>query len=137
MNFAELARLQKKVARYVLKMRDSMWLGRWRIEVRVDDLENLAGRCEPWDHRHVADITIAIGTATEGGANLRHTVVHELVHLYFRDMHDLVRLGLLKELNQSAYNLFYEAYRQSMELTVEELSHSWAEILPLPDWGND
>ena len=138
---AEKGRLQKKVAAYIWKLRDEMWLGLWRIDVILEDYPgessgNLAS-ISPTTAQHRAELEIRPGVAQDGGEVLRHTVVHELIHLWHRDSTDVLRLALPKELSQSAYTLLWEAYRQSLELMVDDMAHAWAETLPLPDWGND
>ncbi len=136
---AEKGRLQKKVARYVWKLRSEMWLSRWKVDVLVTEYpgeteSNLAW-ISPTNHQHRAELEVATRVAEEGGERLRQTIVHELLHLYGRDSNDVIRLGLLKELSTSAYNILWESYRQAMELMVDDMAVAWAETLPLPDWG--
>ncbi len=135
---AEKGRLQKKVARYVWKMRSEMWLNRWSIDILVteypgENSDNLAS-ISPTNHRHRAELEVATRAAEEGGEPLRQTIVHELLHLYSRDQNDVIRLGLVRELSASAFRILWESYNQANELMVDDMAVAWAETLPLPDW---
>ncbi len=138
---AEKGRLQKKVAAYIWKLRDEMWLGLWRIDVILEDYpgedSDARAAITPVNGQHRAELEIRPGVAQDGGVTLRHVVVHELIHLWHRDSTDVLRLALPKELSNSAYILLWSAYRQSLELMVDDMAHAWAEKLPLPEWGND
>ena len=135
---AEKGRLQKKVARYVWKLRSEMWLDRWSIDILVteypgEDSGNKAS-IQPVNAQYRAELEVATGVAEAGGEDLRHTVVHELLHLWHRDSSDVFRLALPKALGDSAYTLLWESYRQTVELMVDGMARAWAETLPLPDW---
>ena len=138
---AEKGRLQKKVAKYLWQLRDEMWLTRWNIDVLVTEYPGESHTTHasiiPTNARHQADIEIAVGIAETGGPTLRHVLVHELLHLYHRDSADQVRLGLIKELATSAYELFWELYRQSIELMIDDMANAWSETLSLPDWPSE
>lgn len=134
-------RLQKKVTRYAARLRGEMWLDQWYISVLIteypgDSTHNSAS-ISPANGRHRAELEVSVEAADNGGETLRHILVHELTHLYLRDSNDLVRLGLIKELSNSAYQLFWESFRQSTELMTDDLARAWAETLPLPDWPKD
>ena len=135
---AEKGRLQKKVARYVWQLRSEMWLNRWSIDILITEYpgesESSLASISPTNHQHRAELEVATRAAETGGERLRHTIVHELLHLYGRDTNDVIRLGLRKELSASAYNILWESYRQAMELMVDDMAEAWAETLPLPDW---
>ena len=138
---AEKGRFQKKVASYVWKLRSEMWLNRWTIDVLVTEYpgedSDARAAITPVNGRYKAELEVATYAAEAGGEDLRHVIVHELLHLWHRDSNDIFRLALPKELSQSAYTLLWEAYRQSLELMVDDMSYAWAEKLPLPEWGNE
>lgn len=141
MTHAEKGRLQKKVARYVWKLRGEMWLGIWSIDVLLEDYpgensDSLA-TISPTNAQHRAELEIKPSVAEDGGERLRQTIVHELIHLYHRDASDVLRLSLPKELSTSAYTLLWEAFRQATELMVDDMARAWAEHLSLPDWPKD
>jgi hypothetical protein len=136
---AEKGRLQKKVARYVWQLRSEMWLDRWAIDILVTEYpgqseSNLAS-ISPTNARYWAELEVATHAAETGGEKLRHTIVHELLHLWYRDPSDIFRLALPKELSHSACTLLWESYRQSFELMTDQMAGAWAKTLPLPDWG--
>ena len=136
---AEKGRLQKKLARYVWKLRSEMWLDRWAIDVLIteypgEDSDALAS-IQPTSVQYRAELEVATRAAETGGEKLRVTIVHELLHLWHRDSSDVFRLALPKELSHSAYTLLWESYRQSVELMVDGMAYAWAEHLSLPDWG--
>ena len=134
-------RLQKKVTRYAAQLRGEMWLDQWYITVLITeypgDSTHTSASISPANGRHLAELEVSVEAASEGGENLRHILVHELIHLYMRDANDQVRLGLAKELSNSAYILFWETYRQTTELMTDDLSKAWAETLPLPSWPKE
>ena len=135
---AEKGRLQKKLARYVWKLRSEMWLDRWAIDILITEYpgqsENNLASISPTNARYRAELEVATRAAETGGEQLRHTVVHELLHLWYRDPSDIFRLALPMELSNSAYTLLWESYRQSFELMVDQMAGAWAEHLSLPDW---
>ena len=135
---AEKGRLQKKLARYVWKLRDEMWLNRWAVNILITEYPGESGTAlasiSPTVASYRADMEVATGVAEAGGEDLRHTVVHELLHLWYRDSSDVFRLALPKELSNSAYTLLWESYRQTFELMVDGMAYAWAEHLSLPDW---
>ncbi len=138
---AEIGRLQKKVAKYAWQVRDEMWLGLWSVNVLLTEYpgagEDALASIIPTSGQHKAELEIRISTANQGGEVLRRTVVHEMLHLYHRDSSDIFRLGLKEELGGSAYRMLWEAYRQQIELMVDDIAHAWESALPLPDWSND
>jgi hypothetical protein len=136
---AEKGRLQKKLARYVWLLKEKMWLDRWLINILVTEYPgqsdtNLAS-ISPTNAQYRADLEVATRAVETGGERLRHTIVHELLHLWYRDASDIFRLALPMELANSAYTLLWESYRQTFELMIDEMAGAWAEHLPLPDWG--
>ena len=135
---AEKGRLQKKLARYVWKLRDEMWLTRWAINILITEYpgenESNQATIAPTNARYRAELEVATGVAEVGGEDLRHTIVHELLHLWHRDSSDVFRLALPKELSSSAFILLWESYRQADELMVDQMAYAWAEHLSLPDW---
>ncbi len=135
---AEKGRLQKKLAQYVWKLRSEMWLNRWIVDVLITEYpgedSDARASIQPVGGRYRAEMEVATYVAAAGGEDLRHVIVHELLHLWHRDSSDVVRLALPKELGGSAYRLLWESYRQTVELMVDEMAGAWAETLPLPDW---
>lgn len=141
MTDAERARLRKKVVAYALKLRDEMWVGRWELTIRIvdhpGDDDTADAMVLPTEGRHCAVLEVSWDAAYEGGERLRHTLTHEFIHLYHRNQTDLVRLALPRELGQSAYNVFYEGFRQATEVMVDDLAFLFAKWLPLPEWNNE
>ena len=108
---AEKGRLQKKLARYVWLLRDEMWLTRWAINILITEYpgenESNQATIAPTNARYRAELEVATGVAEVGGEDLRHTIVHELLHLWHRDSSDVFRLALPKELSSSAFILLW------------------------------
>ncbi len=138
---AEKGRLQKKLARYVWKLRDEMWLTRWAINILITEYpgesENSLATISPTNAQYRAELEVATRAAEPGGEDLRQTIVHELLHLWYRDASDIFRLALPKELGNSAYTLLWESYRQTFELMTDGMAHAWGEHLSLPDWPKE
>ncbi len=138
---AEKGRFQKKVARYVWQLQSEMWLNRWIINVLITEYpgedSDARGAITPVNGRYKAELEVATYAAVEGGKDLRHVIVHELLHLWHRDSNDVFRLSLPKELADSAWTLLWAAYRQTSELMIDEIAGAWAETLPLPDWPRE
>ena len=138
---AEKGRLQKKVARYVWQLKEKMWLDRWLINILVTEYpgqsDTTLASISPTTARYEAELEIATRAVEAGGDGLRHTIVHELLHLWYRDSSDIFRLALPMELSNSAYTLLWESYRQTFELMIDEMAGAWSETLPLPDWPKE
>ena len=134
-------RLQKKVAEYLNQLRTEMRLSQWHIDVLVTEYpgesDSNHASIAPVSARHRASLEVSVEAAEAGGALLRQTLTHELLHLYHRDASDQVRLGLINELSSSTHGVFWELYRQSIEIMVDDLAYAWSEYLPLPDWPEE
>lgn len=63
---------------------------------------------------------------------LRMVVVHELCHTFFNNLQDMVQ-AQQEAFGTLFYGPFYEAFRQELERSVDNMSRGWAELLPLPD----
>lgn len=75
-------------------------------------------------------------------AEVRHTVVHELVHCQLADPHNLVQHVLpdihgpgrkRSVLGQTGYDAFYGAFLLAIEHSVDALASTIAPHMPLPD----
>lgn len=65
---------------------------------------------------------------------LREVAVHELCHLFYNDLQDML-LGQADVFGSMFFGPFYEAFRVAMERNVDRLSRAWAEALPLLEIG--
>ena len=138
---AEKGRLQKKVARYAWQLRSEMWLNRWIVDILITEYpgedSDARAAITPINGQYRAELEVATHAAVEGGEFLRHTIVHELLHLWHRDSNDIFRLSLPKELANSAYTLLWASYIQTSELMIDEMAGAWEQTLPLPDWPKE
>jgi hypothetical protein len=60
----------------------------------------------------------------------RAALVHGLVHCHGVPFYDLVRLDLPKHLGQQSYDLFYAAFRRTVEYEVDALTDVLAPLMP-------
>lgn len=137
LSHAEVGRLQKKVAKYVWLVRDEMWLTHWKIDIRLEELEDVRATIQPTNNRHLADLILDVSGARAGGVTFRHTVVHELLHLWLRTPNDIIRLTLPDIMSLEGYKVLWESYRQAFELMVDDMAWAWGETLSLPPWDDD
>jgi hypothetical protein len=67
-----------------------------------------------------------------GGEELRHAVVHELVHAHLRDLYETVQGTAREEFSGVAYRVYEGAVRRDIERAVDALAAVVAEGMPLP-----
>jgi hypothetical protein len=124
---------------YLWYLREEMSLGRWRLELGHNTpAEEAEGNTEalgyvvPIDGRYIAWIYLAANFPEEDPFKQRHILVHELTHLYTRDVLTTIDLGFHQPLGPS-YNSVWEILKDQMELQVDELARTMAPLFRLPD----
>lgn len=83
--------------------------------------------------RAVAHVTLGKSFFEQSPEEVRTTLVHELLHLYFRDLD--VHLDSFGPLfvSKEVYEAFTHEHSHTMECAIEELSKSISTFLPLPE----
>jgi hypothetical protein len=111
-----------------------MGLRDWSLFIIVENLdrENAAGYCQVTYGRRLATIKIDQATFEGGRAELRQTVVHELIHCHFAAV-QWVFNGIGKQLNPNVFGAFQDSFTDRMECTVDDIAEAWARKFPLPE----
>ena len=126
---------QKALREYVRWVADRVGLRDWHFTLFYEhDEEDAIAICTPTYGRRRAKIQFAADFRTLDVDEQRNSVIHELLHCHLAAVQDQVRLDLPKELAQSAYNLFFAAFRQNLEYAVDAISASLAKDIPHIAW---
>lgn len=78
-----------------------------------------------------AVIEISADWASWDAADLRSTVVHELLHCHAEPMRWAVN-NTKHAVGTALYEVIYDAFTDAMELAVDGIATAWAATLPLP-----
>lgn len=131
---------RKALERYARVVADRLELRDWTVAV---DLET-PGSDDDWHaysdctmgRKHVR---VAITPACRDWPleELRQTVAHELVHAHFAVPWEMVRRDLHGLLLQTAYDVFADGFRRTLEYGVDAVADALAKHLPLIKWPTD
>lgn len=108
----------------LLELRD--WHFIW--DGPIDPEDDKAGQCITIYGRKIAHISIEAGTPEE----LRHTLVHELVHCHTDPATVLVQRDLENLLEERVDRVFWVSFRRAFEYGVDGLATAIAKHVPLP-----
>lgn len=124
---------------YVRRTADLIGLKDWTLYIcdAAPKEEEWVAQCDPWPGRKHAELAFRQDFFTRNPDEQRSTIVHELIHCHLAGMSHLVRVTLAKELGQSAYTLFEDAYRSVMEYAVDGLADALSGGFPLPEWPKE
>lgn len=126
---------QKELGRYVRFVADEMGLRDWTFNLYYEcDEDDCYAVCRTTYGRKQADIRFCDDFRDMKPDAQRHTVIHELLHCHFAAAQDLPRNELLRQLGQSAYDLFMGAYRQAQEYGIDGVADAIEKHYPLIEW---
>lgn len=140
---------KKLLAAYTREIADKVGLADWTFELFFNDDEMEPDKSHVNDeHPEMAEHMPIIGqrhalirySPSLRAAKLdevRHIVVHELMHNHFSQMHELCRTALVTHLSQQGYDLFMHAFDVQWEHAIDAIAVSWAKTLPLIDWREE
>jgi hypothetical protein len=119
---------------YIRRLADLMRLRDWTIELDppLADDDSRAGHVVVIYGRKLAQIALR---PTQDAAELRHTIVHELVHCHFEPACAMVHTDLEEVLGKAADQVFWHAFRRSAEYAVDGLADAIAPLMPYPPAG--
>jgi hypothetical protein len=109
---------------YLRYLADALHLRDWRVDVYEDPPEDptATASCCPISGRKVAIVRVAESFLTDGPAEQRHTLVHELIHCHFGPPWRMLE----------AHGSLPPAALLAMEYGVDGLADAIAPLLPLP-----
>lgn len=121
---------------YVREIADRIELRDWTIAIAhapCDD--HLEANINVTPGTRHATISFHPDTDERSAAELRETVVHELIHAHIDVCWKMVQTDLAEALGKPTYYVFCDAYRRNMELSVDGLAKALAKHMPLIDWS--
>lgn len=125
--------------RYMERVADLCELRDWRIvwDGPIDEDDTSAGHCVTVYGRKVARISLSKGMTPE---QLRHALVHELVHCHTDPASALVQRDLEALLEERVDRAFWLGFRRAFEYGVDGIATALAKHVPLPPknawrWG--
>ena len=116
-------RQRDALGKYLVALKQKMWLGMWRIDVMWDGEippDSLA-TIEPVYGRKVANLRLCVDFFEREPEQQRSTLVHELLHCSLADVQELA-CQLRTNLGDQAMDAWMPGYRLAMEHAVEQLS---------------
>jgi hypothetical protein len=127
---------RKTLTDYIRLLADEMRLRDWTVKLGE----------EAADYGNCADIRIVYGrklatvylpadSRSTAPEELRHTLVHELIHVHFEPMANAVRNDLEPYLGRTAGALFFEGFKRQYEYGTDGLADAIAPLFPLIDWA--
>lgn len=138
---------RRELERYVRGIANEMGLRDWTFTVEVvkqvgrtwnknkpQDGEEWCATCKPVIGRKYAELTFASYLRNAPRDDLRHTVVHELVHCHFYGLWDMLRRDTLMQMEQEVYDMWVVGVERHMEYGVDAMADVIAPHLPLINW---
>ena len=117
---------QSRLERIGREYQDLLGLGDWHVIFRSAPLKNLMGQCnlEPNERRATISVDPRV---IKDEPQLRDTVIHELIHLYFShtDEYVLSLIRLLYRRNERAVGEAYDAYSRFREDAVVRITQAF------------
>mgnify|MGYP003555055428 CR=1 FL=1 len=114
------------VGQYISHMAEALGLGNWHLILATEpcDNEDAMAQVLTTEGRHVAKIRLNKEWMSYSLDDKRHTVVHELLHLYFDPLTEALRLMLPHSgVGFALSGMINEAVRQAEELSVDDLAY--------------
>lgn len=122
---------RKDLEAYIRKTADLMDLRDWRIELNDDHPDDDCGATvQVLENRRLAKVSVSEGTETP--ENLRHYIVHELVHLHLWPI-DQSTESIIGALGSTSYSVFSMSHRNAVEQAVDAVACVISPHLPLPN----
>lgn len=120
-----------ELARVLAVWQQRLRLDHWRIEISwtetiADDEANAEIRME--EDYDSAKIVLAGGFAAWSAEWANKVVVHELLHLVFRDLEEHVKAAKTFSVSPTAFDLFIDRYNHECEGVVDRLAHQLVDL---------
>lgn len=132
----------QRLADYVRLVADRLALMDWEFIVRIGEpeialpwgLNQPVASIECVDGRKLAYLTFIESTRVQPAEEIRHTVVHELIHAHLNPACEIVRVDAKDGFSQATYELLMANFRRNVEFGVDGLADAIAPSLPLIEW---
>lgn len=127
---------QRSIGGYVRDLADAMGLRDWMILLAFDPpvIRGAIASIRLTYGRKVATIAFERDFATRTPGDIRHTVVHELVHVIEDPVTSVLQNAGPDLLGKIAFLPLWEATRERAELATDQLADVIAPFMPLIDW---
>lgn len=102
---------------------ERLGLGHWKLTIKWDDIEDGYAQCLYEDSYDDADITLARRLLERGSYFAEWTLVHELLHLTFRDL-DVATKAAHEGLTPEAQRLADARYAHEAEGVIDRIAAS-------------
>jgi hypothetical protein len=132
-----MTRAQRKtLTDYIRLLADEMRLRDWTVELGEEPCD--AGRCASVHlvyGRKLATISVPNDVSGTDAEELRHTLVHELIHVHFEPATNAVLNDLQTLIGRPADMVFWEGFKRQYEYGTDGLADAISRHFPLIDWG--
>lgn len=127
---------RRVLADYIRTTADEMGLRDW--EIRLEDDPASEGCCasvRATYGRKLAKVYVEKDFKTaQTPEEQRDTIVHELIHLHFESMSNMVRCDLERIIGQPTDHVFFNGFERQFEYGVDAMAGALAKHLPLIEW---
>lgn len=121
---------------YVRTIADLIGLRDWTFELQpefpADDAR--AAWCRPIYGRRLAHIAFRANTPEDTAAEVRNTVVHELLHCHLAPVQCQIERDLEPWLGKGTDQIFFDSFKRNLEYAVDALSTAVGKHYPLIAW---
>lgn len=130
---------QQAVLRYVGVIQDRMRLNDWTIRINFEEPagENAYASITFTDKRKQASIRFCSDFRTLTAQQIRHTVVHELLHVHMQQTWKFLDFQASSWMTQASYDAWNGSASVMFEYTVDGIADGWAVDMPLIEWPEE
>lgn len=126
---------RKELGRYVRWVADEIGLRDWTIDLLTEPCdEDCNAQTRLIYGRKRAALRVSEGFRAFDLERIRHTIVHELIHLHLAAATNQVDHDIGEHLGATAYDIFWNGWLRNLEYGIDGLAGALAPHLPLIDW---
>lgn len=129
-----------KLGRYIRLIADTVGLRDWFLDLGHGDPpgdNDFGGQCHCVPYQKKATIWLRSDWTTWPEDEIRHTVVHELLHCHLQGTQ--VALEPLADIiGNLGASIMVSSHHAALELAIDGMAYEWSKLLPLPSqWEED
>lgn len=126
---------RRALLEYIRWVANEIELRDWTVELDRDPCDQeRAGHAVCVDGQRLVLIAVHANFRNHPPEEQRETIVHELCHAHHEACWRMVQTDLAEPLGKIGYYVFCDAYRRSMEYSVDGLAKALAKHMPFIEW---
>jgi hypothetical protein len=125
----------KALLTYVRQVADALELRDWDFVIRDEPPpDGVGARTYIPFGRKRAELLFPLDIRTLPREDVRHRVVHELIHSHLEPAASQIRCDLEDALGKTADIVFWAGYKRNAEYAIDALAVAFCKYVPLIDW---